>query len=78
MTLVDVDELEPLAQLAVAALEGEVRVLVVRVDLEHLLEPRRRDVRLEELLLVDVRELHQDVDALALGRDDVELRLEHA
>ena len=24
-----------------------------------------------------LRELHQDVDALTLGRDDVELRLEH-
>ena len=53
VALVDVDELRPLAQLAVAALEGEVRLLVVRIDLEDLLEPLRRDVGLEELLLVD-------------------------
>ena len=76
MPLVGVDELEPLAELPVAALEGEVRLFVVRIDLEHLLEPLRRDVRLEEVLLLDARELHEDVDALALGGHDVELALE--
>ena len=78
MAVVGVDEVEPLAQLAVVALELEVRLLVVRVDLEHLLEALRREVGLEEVLLVQRREVHQDVDLLALGRDHVELPLEHA
>ena len=76
VALVGVDEVEPLPELAVAALEREVRLLVVRVDLEDLLEALRREVGLEELLLLDRRELHEDVDALALGRHDVELLLE--
>ena len=66
--VVRVDEIEPLPELAVAALELEVRLLVVRVDLEHLLEPLRREIRLEEVLLLERREVHQDVDLLALGR----------
>ena len=74
VALVGVDEVEPLPELAVVALEREVRLLVVRIDLEHLLEALRREVRLEEVLLLERRELHQDVDPLALGRDDVELR----
>ncbi len=49
-----------------------------RIDLEHLLETGRGEVGLQELLLLDLRELHQDVDALALAGDDVELLLEHA
>ena len=50
--IVGVDEVEPLPQLAVVALELEVRLLVVGVDLEHLLEPLRGEVGLEEVLLV--------------------------
>src|SRR5690606_38955519 len=42
-----------------------------------LLEPLSRDVELEELLLLDVRDLDQDLDALALRLDHVELTLEH-
>ena len=75
--LVGVDELEPLPHLAVAASQGPVGLLVVRVDLDDLLEPLRRDVRLEELLLLQGGEVHEHVDALALGGDDVELLLEH-
>ena len=51
---------------------------MVRIDLDDLLEPHRRQIRLEELLLLDVGDLHQHVDALALGGDDVELHLEDA
>ena len=68
VAVVRVDEVEPLAQLAVVALELEVRLLVVRVDLEHLLEALRREVRLEEVLLVQRREVHEHLDLLALGR----------
>ena len=77
VAVVRVDEIEPLPQLAVAALEREVRLLVVRVDLEDLLEALRRDVRLEEVLLLQLRQVHEDLDPLALRLDDVELALEH-
>ena len=77
VAVVGVDEVEPLAQLAVAALELEVRLFVVGVDLEHLLEPLGREVGLEEVLLVERREVHEHLDLLALGRHDVELTLEH-
>ena len=50
----------------------------MRVDLDDLLEAHGREIRLEELLLLDARDLHEHVDALALGRDDVELHLEDA
>ena len=59
VAVVGVDEVEPLAELAVVALELEVRVLVVRVDLEHLLEALRREVGLEEVLLLERREVHE-------------------
>ena len=51
---------------------------MVRVYLEHLLEPRRGDVRLEEVLFLQAGDLEKEVDALALGGRDVELRLENA
>ncbi len=77
VTVVRVDEIEPLAQLPVVALELEVRLLVVWIHFEHLLETLRRQVSLEEVLLVQRGELHEHVDLLALGRHHLELALEH-
>ena len=68
---------EPLLEPLVAALEGLVGAHLAGIDLERLLEPQGRQVGLEELLLLEVGELEQHLDALALGLDHVELLLEH-
>src|SRR5580700_604215 len=73
---VSTNEIVPLAQLRVIPLERKVRLLVVGIDLEHLLQPPRREIRLEEVLFLKGGELRQKVDSLALGRDHVELALE--
>jgi len=75
--VVRVDEIEPLAQAPVAPLESDQGRLVRRIDLEHLLESCSRELGLHELLFLNRGELHQDIDALALARDDVELLLEN-
>ena len=68
VALVGVDEIEPLTQPAVAALERDVAPSSCVGSISSTCSRRvRRDVGLEELLLVDGRELHQDVDALALA-----------
>jgi hypothetical protein len=78
VALVGVDQLLPLPELSVVPLEGEVGLLMVGVDLEDLLEALRGEVRLEEMLLLEVRELEEDVDPLPLRGDDIELGFEHA
>ena len=79
VALVGVDEIEPLAQAPVAALERDERGLVRRVDLER---PARGACAarsgLRNCSSWMLASLHQDVDALALGGDDVELLLEDA
>jgi hypothetical protein len=77
VAVVRVDEVVPLPQAAVAALEGLEGALVRRVDLDDLLQAGRREIRLEEVGLLVFRDLEEHVDALALRLDDVELHLEH-
>ncbi len=67
-----------MAQLAIVAFELEVRVFVIWIDLESLLEPLRGKVRLEKVLLVQRREVQQGVDLFALRRHHLELLLEDA
>ncbi len=73
-----VDEIVPLTEAPVAALEGLQGLLVRHVDLDHLLQADGGEIRLEELLLLDLGDLQEHVDALALGGDHVELHLEDA
>jgi hypothetical protein len=70
------DEIDPLLQPAVATLERDQRRFVRRVDLHHLLQAKRRQIGLQELLFLDGGELHQELDALAFAGDDIELLLE--
>ncbi len=56
MALVGVDEIQPLLEPAVAALESDVGALLRgRSISSDLLEPLRGDVELEEVLLLDLQ-----------------------
>ena len=55
VTLVRVDQIEPLTKLAIVTFEGKISLFVIRVDFDDLLESLRRDVRFEEMLLLKIR-----------------------
>jgi hypothetical protein len=76
VTLVSVDQIQPLLEAAVAALQAQVGALFCVEDLERLLVALSRNVELEEMLLLVLRNFEQHLDALALGLDDLELTLE--
>jgi hypothetical protein len=76
VAVVRVDQVEPVAKLAVVAFELEVGIFAVRIDLEDLLQALRRKIGLEEMLLVQRRQMHQDFDLLALGGHHLELLLQ--
>ncbi len=77
VAVVGVHEIEPLPELAVVSLELVVSLFVVGIDLEDLFEPLRGEIRLQELVFVQRREVRQDFDLFALGRDDLELLFEN-
>src|SRR5262249_38757180 len=77
VSVVRVDEIEPLTEASIATLETVESGLLARVDFHHLLETSGRQVGLEELLLLDVSDFHEHFDALTFRRHDVELQLKH-
>ncbi len=77
LSLVEIEQVLIALGAAVVASELIRRRRALRIELEHLLERRRRFHRVQELLVVDPGQALVEPDPLPTGDGDLELELEH-